>query len=436
MNPRWRGPPGIRLGIVDGWPIKIVFEFTAMCNLHCFMCGFETFREELRDQGRTRFTLPVETFRVIAEKAFPHISIVNPTVSGEPLVLPYWDELIEACEKYDCKLELISNGMLVRGDRLHKMMPVLGSLTISFDGATKEIFEYVRTGANFEQVMENIEGFARLRRELGVVDSVPFQFNVTLLRENVHELPQIVDIAAANDVDLVTVCYMVVGHEGVKGSSPMNCPEETNRALEAAKLRAEELGVELRLPAPLPANARDLIKVEQFDDPIGEAVIEGTEVSALAPSPGSPALERQPEPVEATPEAPAEPLAESAPAPAVTEAKSCETRFCGTTTEPPIDLESTRLGAEVPPGWGGKYFCDMAWRTVFVGQAGEITPCCSPTRPLFGNGFEDDFLEVWNGPKYQELREGLYSGNLTSYCQACPYLKEAGLLDYQDSAEN
>ena len=52
--------------------------------------------------------------------------------------------------------------------------------------------------------MENLGEFARLRREMGLRDRVHFQFHVTLMRENIQELPRIIEIAAAHDADLVT----------------------------------------------------------------------------------------------------------------------------------------------------------------------------------------------------------------------------------------
>ncbi|MHC5070838.1 MAG: hypothetical protein ACYTGO_10180, partial [Planctomycetota bacterium] len=48
--------------VVDNWPVKMCFEFTGACNLHCFMCGCEMIRDHLRERGVDKFTLPVDTF--------------------------------------------------------------------------------------------------------------------------------------------------------------------------------------------------------------------------------------------------------------------------------------------------------------------------------------------------------------------------------------
>jgi len=108
--------------VVDARPMRFVMEFTADCNLHCFMCDCEMLRNKARDVGIKKFALPVESFRKLVEHFFPSAHQVNPTVVGEPFVLGYFDELLDACEKYSVKLDLHTNGMLMRGDRLRKLM--------------------------------------------------------------------------------------------------------------------------------------------------------------------------------------------------------------------------------------------------------------------------------------------------------------------------
>ena len=177
--------------VVDARPMRFVMEFTADCNLHCFMCDCEMLRNKARDVGIKKFALPVESFRKLVEHFFPSAHQVNPTVVGEPFVLGYFDELLDACEKYSVKLDLHTNGMLMRGDRLRKLMPHLAEVRISFDGGTKPTFDHVRTGAKFERVVENLAELAALRKELDLKTAVKTAFNVTILRENVDELAEI-----------------------------------------------------------------------------------------------------------------------------------------------------------------------------------------------------------------------------------------------------
>jgi len=380
-------------GTVAGWPMHAVFEFTGACNLHCFMCGFEMLRDELRGQGRTKFTMPVEMFRLVAKAAFPHIRTVNPTLGGEPFVLPYFDEFLQEVERYGCRVEMYTNGVLMHGERLRKLMPHLAHLTVSFDGATKPTFELIRTGAKFETVLANVGEFARLRRELGLRARIRFAFNVVLMRENLDELPAIVEIAAANDVDLVTACFVIETSERVKASSPALCPERTNAALAAAAATAARLGVRTEFPLPLPVAAGD------------ERAAAAAPVAAAAPEPlGTTECETDP--------------------------AACAPGGCDAGAAAPAGGETVISGGGPPSDYRGAYYCDMAWRKVFVGVGGEVMPCCSPTRPILGNAFTEPWEAIWNGAEYQRLRRGLYTGELTDYCRKCPYLQQTGALPY------
>lgn len=391
-------------GTVPAWPMKFTVEFTADCNLHCFMCSCEMARDSWREQGVVKFAMPVETFRRIAEHAFPRTSVVNPTVVGEPFVLGYFDELVEACETYDVKLDLITNGMLLRGDRLRRLLPRIACVTISFDGATKPTFDYVRTGADFDKVMANLREFVDLRREMGLEKACKLTFNVTLLHENVHELPQIVEIAAEHDVDLVGAGYMYVFDESLKTSSPHRDPARTNAFVDQARQRARELGVHAVLPGPIPENARVTLAPEDLDmrPTAGDA-----DAPSAPPIPPAPA----PEPPPPTSDrGAAAPLAAATPS-------------GGTVPMSPTIDKLTSLFAAIPEDYQGKAWCKFPWREVFIGQGGDVTPCCVPGRPVFGNAFEGDFEQIWNGPGYRALREGMRDGTPPDYCTGCSFLQ-------------
>ena len=397
--------------VVEAWPIKMAFEFTADCNLHCFMCDCEMARDRYREQGIKRFTLPVETFRLIADTAFPHISVVNPTGVGEPLVLSYFDELMEACERYDTKLDIITNGMLLKGERVRRLLPLLAAITFSFDGATKATFDHIRTGAKFETVLRNLENFARLRREMGLREQVRTSFNITIMSENVAELPAIIELAKAHDIDFVVGGYMLVFGDSLRSSSPLLDPARTNHWVAAARARALELGVEVLLPARLPETGAEPIQVLSVASPLETTVGEPI-----------PATETHGSDAPTTPDLTTSDLGSSLrPLPSPPPGAPAD----------PADRDPTALVTGMPPDWQGKMYCHFPWKEVFVSQGGEVSPCCAQGRPVLGNIFEQDFAEIWNGPEYQRLRRGLWTGDLTPYCRDCTFLQEAGSVPYQ-----
>ena len=69
-------------------------------------------------------------------------------------------------------------------------------------------------------------------------------------------------------------------------------------------------------------------------------------------------------------------------------------------------------------------FCKKPWREVMINWNGDVFPCnCIHTeeKDRFGNIFEQDFEEIWNGEKYVAARKELLgqSNNLETICRTC-----------------
>ena len=85
---------------------------------------------------------------------------------GEPLLDPKIFERIEYCATHNISTLLSTNGTLLDEASAEKLLATpLEHITLSFDGSTKESFEYYRKGARFERVRENFVRFARLKHE-------------------------------------------------------------------------------------------------------------------------------------------------------------------------------------------------------------------------------------------------------------------------------
>ncbi|MCB9833193.1 MAG: SPASM domain-containing protein [Planctomycetes bacterium] len=379
---------------VDAAPLKITFEFTGDCNLHCFFCDCEFGRNEFRKQGFHRFAMEEGLFRAMAETAFPHATVVNPTVIGEPFTFPHFDLLLDYAEKYAVKLELVTNGMLLKGARMERVLPLLDRLIMSFDGGTKETFEHCRTGSRFEVVIDNLRQFSRRRRELGLERRAKFTFGVTLMRENIEELPRIVEWAHELDVDEVSAGHLLVFTRELRSSSLFEHKALANRCILAARERAAELGVRLTAPALFDLEVAD-------DDPLPL----DQRTQGLDPEKGATGMT---------------PRQEHA-----TGAVVSDTR--------PRQLE-TLAHESPPPAWvgSGRYWCQFAWRQVFINISGDVAPCCHQNRPVVGNVFRQDWDEIWNGEEYRALRRGLHDGQPRPYCASCSLLAEQGLVDYRE----
>ncbi len=377
---------------VEAAPMKITFEFTGDCNLHCFFCDCEFGRNEFRKQGVHKFAMDAQLFSSMAETAFPHATVVNPTVIGEPFTFPHFDLLLDYAEKYAVKLELVTNGMLMKGERMERVLPLLDRLIMSFDGGTKETFEHCRTGSRFEVVIDNLRRFRDRRRELGLEKDAKFTFGVTLMRENIEEFPRIVEWAHELDVDEVSAGHLLVFTKELRGSSLFEHKALANRCILAARERAAELGVRLTAPALFDLEEETPLEIDE-------------RTAALDPDKGATGMT---------------PRQDHAAGAIVSDTKP--------RSLVPLAHESP------PPDWvgPGRYWCQFAWRQVFINISGDVAPCCHQNRPVVGNVFRQDWDEIWNGEEYKALRRGLHEGKPRPYCASCSLLAEQGLVDYKE----
>jgi radical SAM protein with 4Fe4S-binding SPASM domain len=85
---------------------------------------------------------------------------------GEPFMDPQIFERIEFCHQHSVSTLLSTNGTFLDERTAARVLDSpLEQITLSFDGAKKETFEFYRKGAKFEKVRDNFVNFARMKRE-------------------------------------------------------------------------------------------------------------------------------------------------------------------------------------------------------------------------------------------------------------------------------
>jgi radical SAM protein with 4Fe4S-binding SPASM domain len=140
-------------------PVEYIVETTAKCNLYCPMCPRETHRQPKADMAEEVFQRLVDASARTAE----HMMLIG---LGEPFMDPRIFERIEYCHRHSISALLSTNGTFLderTADRL--LRSPLEQITLSFDGASKETFEFYRKGAKFEKVRDNFVRFARMKHE-------------------------------------------------------------------------------------------------------------------------------------------------------------------------------------------------------------------------------------------------------------------------------
>jgi MoaA/NifB/PqqE/SkfB family radical SAM enzyme len=233
-------------------PFHLVLDTTGRCNIRCPAC----FREALGFDLNHEPDMPAAVLERAIDDLFPTADSVNVTVIGEPFLTPHWEQLLEALQEYRVGLQLTTNGtVLNRKQFAEKVAPVLRHLEVSFDSASPALFERLRKGARFEQVLANTRAIGEIRRAQPE-PKFHFGLSVTLFQQNVAELPDLIRLASELGGNRLRATFGVVFREDLSELSILRCPEAYNavhpRALEAAR----ECGVQVSLPAPFAESAQ------------------------------------------------------------------------------------------------------------------------------------------------------------------------------------
>jgi MoaA/NifB/PqqE/SkfB family radical SAM enzyme len=399
----WRTRPDI----VKSWPQYLTIMNTYKCDLECPMCFKQlddVFNMSLPDMEWL-------IFEKVAHEAFPHLRTINLSVSGEPLVSKNIFKEMELMRRYRVKTDITTNGMpLARRGLLEALLPVCHALTVSFDGATKTTFEYVRRGANFDMVVKNLRLFDEMRQKLAPEERPPFRMNHIYQYSNAKELVMLVELAHSLGVDFLNVEHVYVHREHQESTTMLNHRRLANEMMDRARERAEQLGLKVKFAALFDVSdgVPDRPYVPPHEDWLVEEANKKLDLKMYKDA--------------APPTAGALPLA-------LAQGVKTNEDFLALREKTwyiprAFDYGVPQLGDSLIPESEVKFnACIYPWREAFVAWDGLVTPCCSGA--LFdaaemGNLRQaSSFQEVWNGPLYQRLRKSIRTGKTYKFCRHC-----------------
>lgn len=240
-------------------PRFVQIEPVGQCNLRCAMCAIQ-FREDAPQDGRGAF-LPFAEFQRLLDQ-FEHIDELHLQGLGEPLMHPDFFRMVREAAARGLTVSTNSNLTLLTEARARECVESgLDTLHISLDGASAEVYESIRHGANFDKVVRNLGRIVAAKH--ATQSLLPNLRIVTVaMRRNLHELADIVSLAFAHGVDSVFVQHL--SHDFRESVLPLRYlpmrdfveqeslltedPARVAEAFDAARIRAAVLGVRLRLP--------------------------------------------------------------------------------------------------------------------------------------------------------------------------------------------
>lgn len=176
------------------WPVQMEFSMTNSCNLQCAMCN-GNWSSSIRANREHREPLPAvygdRFFEELAE-FLPHLRRIN-ILGGEPFLgrepLRLLSMLTDMRDPPAVTVTTNGTQWTPRVASICERLPM--SFVLSLDGATKSTYESIRIGADFDQVMSNLEHFEASAARHGTNVSIAH----CAMTSNIHELSSLLHFA-------------------------------------------------------------------------------------------------------------------------------------------------------------------------------------------------------------------------------------------------
>jgi len=236
-------------GAFGGLPLRLTVELTADCNLRCPHCEFTPPRAMAEKQGLAPMLhVPLKDLDWLAREVFPHVTEIIPSVVGEPMMYPFWDEFLAHCATHGVFIDVVTNGTYLTPESLARLGPVCSRLRVSMDGASPKTFNVLRAPSDFDDVVGRLRLVAEWRAGLALEERPTVLIESTMMSQWIDELPAMVRLAHELRVDGLGVAHVVAYNEHWERSHMRYQPERCDAMFREAAAEARRLGLTLHLP--------------------------------------------------------------------------------------------------------------------------------------------------------------------------------------------
>ena len=185
-------------------PSSIMIEVTNHCNLKCITCPREYEFGAQMDKG----LIPIEELKKVVDQAYPYVDSIGLTGLGETML---YKPLVEAVDYIKAKnqgivVSISINAHLPKSIEVaRKLIGKIDTIQISIDGL-HDVYNAVRLEGDFTFFFNNVKEIANSAQvRAGVTD---LMFNVVVLRQNYHQMADIVKLAGEIGIRYVNLQTM------------------------------------------------------------------------------------------------------------------------------------------------------------------------------------------------------------------------------------
>ncbi|MAG08680.1 hypothetical protein CMO89_04350 [Candidatus Woesearchaeota archaeon] len=169
-------------------PYYIEIEISTYCDLRCIECEHTYWDEKPK-------LMSLDEYKKIIDQ-IPSLTWVGFSGIGNNLLNKDFPKMLEYSKKKGQYTEIFDSFCKMTPEILSKIFDAkIDKVYVSMDGTTKETYEKIRVGSNYETVVENIKNFTREKKKRGTkLPLIAFHYIVNKI--NQHEMEDFVRLIA------------------------------------------------------------------------------------------------------------------------------------------------------------------------------------------------------------------------------------------------
>ena len=233
----------IRLGktILESLPRRLIVTLSTRCNSRCIMCEVK----------KNVWDLPQKTISEIKE-LFPVLESVA-WQGGEVFYMPFFEELFDSASVFPgLKQTIVTNGLLLSEKWIEKLVQAPVELAVSVDGTTKEVYEKIRSGSDFNRLKKNLAQLKKLRKK---PSPMSLRLHTVVMRSNLDQMTEFVLLAEEFGFDALHFMPLYgneePGEDLFRHGEELSEIESIRIKLKEVSQKAKEAGIEFLNSLPV-----------------------------------------------------------------------------------------------------------------------------------------------------------------------------------------
>ena len=232
---------------------------TSRCNIRCKTCGL----------WHNKWDLPYKTAKEVMDN-YPYMERLV-WLGGEVFLYKHFEEMFDEAGKWNnLKQQVITNGIALNKNWIEKIIKTENSeLTFSIDGVTKEVYEEIRQGSNFEKLLENVRLTMKTKKKYGIKKDI--RMNAVIMKTNYKQIYDLLELAkneGFNQLSLMALHFDTAPNENIFDGETKD--EEAlkyiYKAIPILKQRAKEYNIDLDILLPCGDDSFEDIISKQNDN--------------------------------------------------------------------------------------------------------------------------------------------------------------------------